>query len=75
MISKKEIKNLGFETIEELYFYIVDSEIVGAISQAKEMTNRLSNKQYVDFIEYLVECNYESKFIAKFVVWRKEKWK
>ena len=53
MISKKYIKNLDFNTIEDLYFYIVDSETNGNYSQVKELVKKLSNKQFKDFIFFL----------------------
>jgi hypothetical protein len=58
MISKKYIKDLDFETIEDIYKYIVDSEINGAISQFKELINKLSKEQFKDFLAYIDDFVY-----------------
>ena len=58
MISKTYIKSLDFETIEDIYKYIVDSEIVGAINQFKELINKLSNEQFKDFLVYIDDFQY-----------------
>jgi len=50
MISKKYIKDLEFKTIEDIYNYIIDSEINGATKQYKELVNKLNKKQFKDFI-------------------------
>ncbi len=53
MISKKDIKDLDFKTIEDIYNYIVESEINGNIAQYKELVNNLSKVQFKDFLHYL----------------------
>ena len=58
MISKQYIKELEFKTIEDIYNYIVDSEINGATSQFRELVNKLSKKQFLDFLNYLKYANY-----------------
>ena len=58
MISKNYIKNLDFETIEDVYNYIVDSEINGAISQFKELINKLSKEQFKEFLSYIDDFAY-----------------
>ena len=58
MISKKYIKSLDFETIEDIFKYIVESKINGAISQFKELINKLSQSQYIDFINYINDWEY-----------------
>ena len=55
MISKQYIKDLEFKTIDDIYNYIVESEINGAISQFKELINKLSNDQFKDFLMYISE--------------------
>ncbi len=52
MISKKYIKELEFNTIEDIYNYIVDSEINGAYSQVRELINKLSTSQFKDFCDW-----------------------
>ena len=50
MISKQYIKDLEFKTIEDIFNYIIESKINGAISQCKELINKLSNGQFKEFI-------------------------
>jgi hypothetical protein len=45
MVSKKLIKSLDFETIEDYFNYIVDSKINGNRQQAQELYNNLSTRQ------------------------------
>lgn len=53
MISKKYIILLGFKTIDDIYSYIVDSEINGNYGQFKELINKLSKIQFKGFLNYL----------------------
>lgn len=53
MISKKYIKLLDFNTIEDIYNYIIDSYINGAIRQTEELINKLSKEQFKNFVDYL----------------------
>ena len=53
MISKQYIKDLDFNTIEDIYNYIIESDINGANSQFKELVNKLSRNQYIDFLKYI----------------------
>ena len=50
MISKQYIKQLEFKTIEDIFNYIIESEINGAQKQTKELINKLSNAQFKEFI-------------------------
>jgi len=68
MISKKYIKELEFKTIEDIFNYIVDSEINGNYAQAKELINKLSKEQFNNFLMYLTEIG--NKDITKFIGWR-----
>ena len=60
MISKKYIRELlGYinepkqdATIEDLFNYILESEIVGAYSNIKDLINKLSNDQFKLFINW-----------------------
>jgi len=58
MISEQYIKDLEFSTIEDIYTYIVDSEINGANNQFKELINKLSTTQFSDFVKFLRYTNY-----------------
>jgi hypothetical protein len=58
MISKQYIKDLEFKTIDDIYNYIVDSEINGAYSQFEKLINKLSKKQFLDFLNFLKYANY-----------------
>jgi len=53
MISKQYIKDLEFKTINDIYNYIVDSEINGNYTQFKELINKLSKIQFIGFLNYL----------------------
>ena len=52
-ISKKDLKGLEFETIEEYFNYIVESEANGQFKQCEELVNKLSHEQFIDFLGYL----------------------
>ena len=52
MISNKYIKSLDFETIEDIFNYIVESEINGNYSQVKELINKLSSEQFKSFCNW-----------------------
>jgi len=53
MISKKYIKLLEFKTIEDIFEYIVDSNINGAFSQMTQLIKKLSGYQFKDFLCWL----------------------
>jgi len=54
MISKKDLKNYEFKTIEDYFSYIIDSFINGNYSQLKKMLSKeLSNNQKVLFCNWL----------------------
>ena len=53
MISKKTLKNYGWETIEDYFNYIVESQINGNFEQVKELFKKLSKKQREEFYIYL----------------------
>ena len=58
MISKRYIKELDFQNIEDIYKYIVDSEINGNYSQFKELINKLSKEQFKEFLGYINDFVY-----------------
>ena len=53
MISKKDLKDYEFYSIEEYYDYLVDSKINGKFTQVKELIHDLSPTQKKDAIDYL----------------------
>ena len=53
MISKQYIKDLGFNTLDEFFNYILESHINGNYTQTREFIKKLSNKQYNSFINFL----------------------
>jgi len=55
MISKKYIKQLEFKTIEEFYNYVFESAINGNYTQTKELIKKMTDKQFIQFNEYLGE--------------------
>lgn len=65
MVSKKYIKELDFENIQEFFNYIVLSEINGNRTQVHKLINKLSKEQGKDFLNYLNE--YESGTDAEIV--------
>ncbi len=52
MVSKKLIKSYDFETIEEYYGYILESEINGNRSQVQSLIKALSTEQKKDCLNY-----------------------
>ena len=58
MISKRYIKSLDFEVIEDIFNYIVESEINGNYSQFKELINKLSKEQFNEFLNYIDDFVY-----------------
>ncbi len=58
MISKKELKHFNYNSMDDFYNYIVESKENGQFEQVKELIQKLSAKQYADFIiRYLQENN------------------
>tara|TARA_R110000822_G_scaffold127454_1_gene262937 strand:- start:5377 stop:5598 length:222 start_codon:yes stop_codon:yes gene_type:complete len=55
MISKTDIKDHDFKTIEEYFNYIVLSETNGNRSQVYDLINNLSKQQKKDCLEYINE--------------------
>lgn len=53
MISQKYINGLGFNTLEEVFQYVVDSRQNGQFSQVKELVKRMSTDQHNQFIIWL----------------------
>lgn len=53
MISKADIKAYDFNTIEEYFNYIVESEINGQRAQVHALINDLSTQQKKDCLKYL----------------------
>ena len=61
MVSKKYIKNLGFEDIDGLYNYILESKINGNYEQTRQLVKKLTRLQFMEFIEsflYSLENEY-----------------
>lgn len=53
MVSKKTIKGLDFNTIEDYFNYIIDSKINGQPQQAKQLYKDLSTRQKNNFVMHL----------------------
>lgn len=70
MISKKYIKDLEFKTIEDIFEYIIESKINGNNSQVKELINKLSNKQFNQFTNYVHYSNYAEFNINTIIKYR-----
>ena len=58
MISKKDLKNYEFKTIEDYFNYIIDSKINGNFSQVKDLFNKLNKEQKSLCLKYL---NYDDE--------------
>jgi len=61
MVSKKYIKDLGFEDIDGLYNYILESKINGNYEQTRQLVKKLTRLQFMEFIEsflYSLENEY-----------------
>lgn len=69
MISKQYIKDLEFKTIEDTFDYIEESYINGAISQAKELSLKLSKNQARLFLNYF-DTEQGQTIRNKFIQWR-----
>ncbi len=52
MISKKYIKDLEFKTIEDVYHYILESNLNGNRSQCKELIKKLNSRQWISFLNW-----------------------
>lgn len=55
MISQKYINGLGFDTLEEVFQYVVDSRINGQFSQVKDIVRMMSAAQHGQFVMWLQE--------------------
>ena len=66
MISKNTLKKYEYESIENYFNYIVESEINGNYKQKKELFKLLSKEQKEQFYNYLkvneIKFNYTGLF-------------
>lgn len=53
MVTKKLIKSYDFETIEDYFNYILESEINGQRSQVISLIKLLSNIQKANFLNWI----------------------
>ncbi len=58
MVSKKLIKSLDFDSIEDYFNYIVDSKINGNRQQAQELFKKLSTRQKDAFQRWFLAYHY-----------------
>lgn len=68
MISDNYIKELEFETIEDVYTYIYESYINGQFNQCKKLIDRLSLRQSLDFIKKLLNNEYDNDKFTHFIL-------
>ena len=54
-ILKPDLKEYGFELIEEYFQYIIDSIINGQFTQARSLIQALSRKQKKELLLWLVQ--------------------
>jgi hypothetical protein len=60
MVSKQDIKDLDFDTIEEYYHYIYSSEVNGQRKQVMNLIQAMSRpqkKDALDYLEIMYECD------------------
>jgi hypothetical protein len=55
MITLKDLKIYGFDSIERYFEYIQESHINGNFTQCKELVKELSKTQKAEFIYWLME--------------------
>jgi hypothetical protein len=53
MITQKTITEYGFETIDDYYYYILESRMNGQHKQARQLFADLSEQQQQDFLYYV----------------------
>lgn len=53
MVSKKGIKEYGFQTIDQYYEYVIQSKINGQVSQAINLIEKMSKEQKRSFLIFL----------------------
>ncbi len=75
MISQQYIKDLEFKTIEDLFNYIVESEINGNYAQCKELLKKLSKGQFIAFCDWfkgsiLFDSSSSNRDLYDFISWR-----
>jgi len=58
LLSPTAFKRDYSKTIEDLYTYIVESEINGNYSQFKELINKLSSEQFKEFVLFIDDFQY-----------------
>lgn len=57
MVSKQDIKDYDFKTIEDYFNYIVDSIINGQRQQAKDLIKELSKEQKKEAVKHFSNYN------------------
>lgn len=63
MISKENLMELEFNSLEEYFNYIVESRINGNFRQMKELVEHLSSHQWLRFAEYVLDNCPDEKII------------
>ena len=54
MISKKDLKDYQFETIDVYFEYIVESKINGNYSQVRKLIKALNKSQRINLVSWLL---------------------
>lgn len=66
VVGKKTLKSYGFKSIEDYFYYIVTSQVMGNFSQLRELIKKLSNEQRKDFLKFIenneIKFNYTGLF-------------
>ena len=64
MISKKDLKNYEFRSLENYFDYISESIINGQTSQAKDLFNKLNDRQKAQALKYFIG-GFTNEFICE----------
>jgi hypothetical protein len=68
MISKKSLKSYNFNSMDQYFDYILESEVNGQFEQVEKLIIELSKPQRIDLFEYLrngEQSEYRAKCIGK----------
>jgi hypothetical protein len=67
MISEKEIKELGLESINDFYHHVITNKINGNLTYVKETVKRMSINQHSKFLLYMrdIEIRVENIYLKR----------
>lgn len=68
MVSKKDLKDYEFVSIEEYFDYIITSKVNGQLRQAKVLFAKMSKAQRKDFLDWCMETLPSSDEVLEILV-------